>query len=1227
MALPAGQALPCSARVKVVRRVLPGEPMPEETPEHKQKREKEKRAKAKMGIGEGPSRDMIMKSFAQSGDCASSACSGYSDYLLWWNGLRDESTCSDFLADLVLFCLSLHDTKIRKTNKSWFNGAQLTHKSTFTMARQAGMTIHHITCLFSIRHSPKLEAALSSWHTAVVNLSKERNKDSGQIKSTILDSPVLVHSIILLEKAMNASSSSQRLSGVRSKWRSRIISALLESTYVESESEEAAIAADGGVFFDGSFHADGEDDGSVGEGGTYDDDRGGPGADERSNNDFVFSTAGSFPFSLSVVYEAMRWMFPSTETKPGEQKASEVSGLYMVYEAIGQLLKNLYKSLRSQADVTQSTFLSVLHTLKSLLKRFPILSTDFIAGLHDALLPYLRWPSPYGSAASHMLGILEAEAKSPGAALRRWHMTCRPIISRKGHRLLDLYTASKKDGNPAADAALESIRLWNRIGSTVFLYYDHESALSSTFAELIRQVYGDSSSSSDNTGWGKVESPYSHDLLDVQRMIITQVVDAEFILLNLNSGDHASAAPPFYVKSAQMDPLGLQRATASQVSSWFRVVVDVADHDFVESSGEQQDWRPANAFDCREARQETLRQLVTTISSELGIEEELELIPRGDRGENDRIASLSSNKSEGPSDQDFDRSNNLSDESVPAVHRVRHVVHAAQPLDPCLAVDAQSIHASEEDKAPAVLDLSEDRLLGYNDQTLKLSNMIRACLLGWNYNSEVEDLRSTDYQEDHSLRIAVLAHGKTFHKFLCNFVRACMLFSDSTEVEDDNNSAASMADFMASDLGQKQFEKVSLTQRKQFKNAFKAGAIRVFPIPTGASDISSYLAATDGLYYRRIHSMFANQLEYVPRLPLINDPQKELCLPERVSIHEDNAAPMRLAPSIFMDYVSTAEEIVKVQLYICECWPFEEEKPAAASTGNESGNPSNTALMGEYVNLAEILGDGKSPHLAAARRSKRESLVSAKRSSVSSVGSMVSSSGTRRKRLSQFVHTQKEDVAPLVVPFMTRVEIGVSAAIEEYLLSKRDEGHDKIESNDTRSVSNSMSNDWDRHLMSKEFHTFWNSTKHCTPALQIKFTENGLDGEPLPLFHEQHLQPDMQYASVCVSNLFKYTCVGSEPYMTSTTRIDHRVPCSPGTHPEKSSLGLRCMPMNQTLSDALKKRKLNADEVTSFNTQMRTDSEAKQQHAGIIDIRSKEKDDGFSVLIDGNLYGPMKRVR
>ena len=127
--------------------------------------------------------------------------------------------------------------------------------------------------------------------------------------------------------------------------------------------------------------------------------------------------------------------------------------------------------------------------------------------------------------------------------------------------------------------------------------------------------------------------------------------------------------------------------------------------------------------------------------------------------------------------------------------------------------------------------------------------------------------------------------------------------------------------------------------------------------------------------------------------------------------------------------------------------------------------------------------------------------------------------------------------------------------------------------------------------------------------------------------HEEQLRPDMQYASVCVSNMFKYTRTGLHPHGSSTTRIDQRVPCSPGTNPESPFLGLRCVPLQQAISDALRKRKMSAEDVIAFNSQMRAMGDSKQHHAGIVDISCAREGVGFSILIDGVLYGPMKRIR
>jgi hypothetical protein len=1273
MSLPAGRLLPCGKDVPVYARVLPGDAPPAETAAQRQRREKEKRAMAKMGVGAGPSCDMVMKSFARSGEPADpapppageggsrsgsvSACSSYADYVLWWDGLRDERACGDFLGDLVFFCLSLHDSKMRKMNKAWFDKVQLTPASSFAMARRAGKTIHYLACLYQVGRSARLVSALSAWHTAVVGLAREREKGSSKLSSTtILDSPVVVHSILLLERAMSQASnrSGHAQQGGSIDWRGVILSRLVESTFVGPEPEAAAIAADGGTHYDGSFYIEGDEDGDdagEGEGGLA-------GGVDSMPQCFAFSSAGDFPYIMSVINEVMWWSFPLAGTEPGTGQAAQSSGAYMVYEAIGQLLKRLHKSLRSNPDVTRSTFMSVLVIFRSLLMRFPILSTDFLAGLHDVLLPYLRWPRPYGTAAADMLSLLEAEAKSPGVTLRHWHMTCRPLLSARGRQLI-----------AAGSVSMAQLRLWNRIGSTVYLYYDSQSPLVRTFAELIRQVNGDDASEEEatgakpegvggskgtNTGWGRLLSPRTHDLLDVQRMIITQIVDAEFIILRHQSIVGAQATPVNYVKSPALDPLGLQRASGPQVTAWFRVAVDVANHDFVAPAGMQQDWRPSNAFESREERQRALRRLVATIFRELGGDVEAPtLTPRGDRGDAEDMVSVVSEASNDIRAAPVE-SRLLGVAENGAGHQTKHAVHAVPPLDPSLAVDLRPLFDPAGPGTALAPDLSEDRVIGFLTQTLEMVRIMSAFAIGYGVDGTGDGTTGTTTgtnQDKAVLRFAVMADGRSFHHFLCNFVRACMAFSDSLESEkSDSEDEGPVEDGGASgipaagkrggpaDMGHHQ---VTEAQRENFRRAMEDGAIRVYPIPTGASDVASYLAANDGLYRRQILTSFAMQPEYVPALPVPYNPRRELRLPPRVTIHKDNAAPMRLAPSIFMDYLCNAQQAVDLKIYSCECWPVEDGSSASSSESDPSALVGRaavaTTVMGTLHQYADLRGGGIASGVASAYNNNNNKQKSHHRDSSTSDRPMVlgsddrsmtrssaSSVSSNKRKSSRGVQAGAE-LSPLVVPFLTRVEIGVSVAVEQYVSSA--EGGAGAETSLGSHGGDSVDKNWDKHLMSKGFHAFWSGMADPTPTLCVKFTETDTDGNVLPLMHEQHLSPNTQYASVSVSNMFKYTRTGSPPNASSTTRIDHRVPCSPGTSPERPSLGLRCVPLQQGLSDALRKRKMSVDEVLAFNSQMRASGESRQHHAGVVDIRCERAGAGFSVLIDGVLYGPMRRIR
>ena len=244
--------------------------------------------------------------------------------------------------------------------------------------------------------------------------------------------------------------------------------------------------------------------------------------------------------------------------------------------------------------------------------------------------------------------------------------------------------------------------------------------------------------------------------------------------------------------------------------------------------------------------------------------------------------------------------------------------------------------------------------------------------------------------------------------------------------------------------------------------------------------------------------------------------------------------------------------------------------------------------------------------------------------------------------------------APLVVPFATRVEIGLSTILREYMDEMDNDNAGG--SNETKTTpkdgnktppsvgtdQNGISYDtWrEETLQSKEFHAWWNKKEASfssssssssnansanassnTPYLSIKFTENDMNGEVLPLSQEQALITN-QYIHISISNCFRYT----NPTSTSdTTCIDGMVPCSPGTNPLDNSVGLRCVPSSPPLTDMLKKKKWNAADVSTFKDTLCDTS--MQHHAGIVEVSSLDPKNGFSVLLDGALYGPFSKIR
>ena len=206
--------------------------------------QKRSKAHAKMGVGQGPTREHMMKALARN-----EPDSWYfTDYLLWWDSLRDSKMASDFVGDLIYFCVALQDTKQRKLRKTWFDKAsKLTHDQTFALGRRAGKTIHYIACCYRVEASQHLTQALSDWHEAQKSLADKREKSSSSSddhQTTVIDSPVILHSILLLERIIArtlprdpALSSYPPLDPeqLAVHWRSTIIPRVIEGTFIGPE--------------------------------------------------------------------------------------------------------------------------------------------------------------------------------------------------------------------------------------------------------------------------------------------------------------------------------------------------------------------------------------------------------------------------------------------------------------------------------------------------------------------------------------------------------------------------------------------------------------------------------------------------------------------------------------------------------------------------------------------------------------------------------------------------------------------------------------------------------------------------------------------------------------------------------------------------------------------------------------------------------------------------------
>ena len=1282
MALRPASIYSCGSDVPVYTRIRPGDG-PLQTKDNGKSQQKKSKAHAKMGVGQGPTRDQIMKSFARNEPDAWY----FTDYLLWWDSLRDPKAASEFMGDLIYFCVALHDSKQKKIRKSWFEKSiKLTRDETFALARRAGKTMHYVACCYKVGGSSHLAQAISDFHEAQKQLGDIREKNNSNDTTTVIDSPVVLHSILLLERIVSRQAGvvPTGLDAATTYWSQMIVPRVIESTFVGPEDPIVGQETDG-LLSQENGTVEGELDPDVA---------------------YCFSSCGDYPHVLSLLHESMWWSFPGDSDGNKEQnedaeadglgQLSDIkgtSGAYIVYASLGKLLKRLPSRTRLNPMVARNTLLASVHLFRRMLERHPILDFDFIVSIHEILVPYLRWASPYCTAVGGLLRCLEAEAISPGASLREWHGRCRPLVGREGVALSrktttkSIDTKKKNNPNDSKDGGV-SPKLWHRLGSTMMVYYDAGSPLACTNVQLA--LLSDGMEENMNAS-DQANQKMFHDIDRLRSSLITQTIDGEYELVPQRKAPASGSATEIlgagindaYVcctSDDTLDPLLLKKASSTQIASWWDICQKITCHSFDISVGEGQEWSPEEAYAVKRCRRAALSKLVQTIDAALSpkgsnrtlvprdveVAREQEKERKSGSGRTDSIGSIGSSTQ---SILQVGENHSDANDSSPT-HGRSSFSHSVPPLDPRLTISARSMAWHDPDATgtnvspPPTLTPTE-KLLGFDEESTILMSTINAFCQGsadaieasgGHRSGVVASLlrrkrKSEDGHQHHHpshsdgrteleegedagvgneqamLRLCTIGSGECVHQFVMAFVRAVSELRDQWSILEEHEKA----NFQKEQHEQNE-EKESgtiTTTRWSVLRALLDTCIRIYIVPVGRSgnDLASWLAHRDGWYRRNIFSTFQAQLEYVPALNMPQGPSSLASASDfmrvdahtRGIVHDDSQPPMcSTLPAALMDYATNARKSLPVTLFSCECWTL----PSTTVPGGYGEKQTRYP-----VPLSEL-------------DRKRSTSCSSKTSDVHS------RPNSNRIRGS---------AAPLIVPFSSRIEIGISALLREYAdeigiassassLSNRSrsESKDNNSGDDVGSGQHSRSRDAWRNeaICSKEFHAWYNNKMSSssssttsgqqngsnsgvgvTPYLTIKFTENDMNGDVLPLSQEQALTTN-QYIHLSISNCFKYTRPTPHSDITS---IDTLVPCSPGTDPLGSSVGLRCVPSTPQLTDMLKKRKWSESDMDTYRETLCGSS--LQHHAGIVEVSSIDPQSGFSILIDGALYGPFQKIR
>uniref|UniRef100_A0A7S2WGQ8 Uncharacterized protein n=1 Tax=Mucochytrium quahogii TaxID=96639 RepID=A0A7S2WGQ8_9STRA len=337
----------------------------------------------------------------------------------------------------------------------------------------------------------------------------------------------------------------------------------------------------------------------------------------------------------------------------------------------------------------------------------------------------------------------------------------------------------------------------------------------------------------------------------------------------------------------------------------------------------------------------------------------------------------------------------------------------------------------------------------------------------------------------------------------------------------------------------------------------------IFLVPVGRNDLCSFIAMRDGWYRKHIYSPYSVGLHMSPPISdaMTKDPRKVSAYSSNssssnINLEEGTVSPMRRQFEILSDYVQSASQTCKAQIYQCSCW-----------TDSDQAEPS------------------------------------------------------------------------IVIPFTTRVEIGLNASVNRFI------NHDEIRNRD-RSVSNSSMSSttssasslfflnssqrtdregrttasaWEEVLLERNF-VKSGIGPGLTPDLKVSMRLVNLDGTTRTKTRE--LTPSM-YSLFSASSCPAYTAqtveqrrITREPYQSFST----------STLPMNNWLEVNYISARQSfLQELLKKREKKQRDVDGIKELIRT--EQQQCFVQSVDVTTTTARAVFHISVDQQVYGPFQKVQ